>query len=215
MKKLWSIALVAMLVVAHGQADAKRMGGGSSFGKQSGNVTQREASRAPAQNPQQAPAQNAAQQNRPATPATPAAAPKKPWGAMLGGAARLALPASFVLAMLLGGVAGHLGMPLPAIETGIALSVLALGLLVSLSVRMPTVLAMALTAGFAVFHGFAHGVEAPADGSFWLYGAGFAVATAALHAAGFTLNQHLTSTARRVLGAGVAATGGLLLSGML
>ena len=53
-------------------------------------------------------------------------------------------------------------------------------------------------AGFAVFHGFAHGVEAPADGSFWLYGAGFAVATAALHAAGFTLNQHLTSTARRV-----------------
>ena len=87
MKKLWSIALVAMLVVAHGQADAKRMGGGSSFGKQSGNVTQREASRAPAQNPQQAPAQNAAQQNRPATPATPAAAPKKPWGAMLGGLA--------------------------------------------------------------------------------------------------------------------------------
>ena len=42
-----------------GQADAKRMGGGSSFGKQSGNVTQREASRAPAQN-QQAPQQNAA-----------------------------------------------------------------------------------------------------------------------------------------------------------
>ena len=87
MKKLWSIALVAMLVVAHGQADAKRMGGGSSFGKQSGNVTQREASRAPAQNPQQAPQQNAAQQNRAATPPAPAAAPKKPWGAMLGGLA--------------------------------------------------------------------------------------------------------------------------------
>lgn len=87
MKKLWSIALVAMLVVAHGQADAKRMGGGSSFGKQSGNVTQREASRAPAQNTQQAPQQNAAQPNRAATPATPAAAPKKPWGAMLGGLA--------------------------------------------------------------------------------------------------------------------------------
>ncbi|GGH51059.1 membrane protein [Comamonas phosphati] len=76
-----------MLVVAHGQADAKRMGGGSSFGKQSSNVTQREASRAPAQNPQ-APQQNAAQPNRAATPAaTPAAQPKKPWGAMLGGLA--------------------------------------------------------------------------------------------------------------------------------
>ncbi|QXZ09931.1 39S ribosomal protein L45 [Comamonas sp. Y33R10-2] len=87
MKKLWSIALVAMLVVAHGEADAKRMGGGSSMGKQSGNVTQREASRAPAQNTQQAQQQNAAQPNRAATPATPAAAPKKPWGAMLGGLA--------------------------------------------------------------------------------------------------------------------------------
>ncbi|MDR2299096.1 MAG: 39S ribosomal protein L45 [Comamonas sp.] len=87
MKKLWSIALVAMLVVAHGQADAKRMGGGSSFGKQSGNVTQREASRAPAHNPQQAPQQNTAQQNRAAPPAPAAAAPKKPWGAMLGGLA--------------------------------------------------------------------------------------------------------------------------------
>lgn len=87
MKKLWSIALVAMLVVTHGEADAKRMGGGSSFGKQSGNVTQREASRAPTQNTQQAPQQNAAQQNRAGTPATPAAAPKKPWGAMLGGLA--------------------------------------------------------------------------------------------------------------------------------
>lgn len=87
MKKLWSIALVAMMVVAHGQADAKRMGGGSSMGKQSSNVTQREASRAPVQNPQQAPQQNAAQPNRAATPAAPAAAPKKPWGAMLGGLA--------------------------------------------------------------------------------------------------------------------------------
>lgn len=86
MRKLWSIVLVAMLVVAHGQADAKRMGGGSSVGKQSSNVTQR-SSGAPAQNPQ-APQQNAAQQNRPGTPAAaPAAAAKKPWGAMLGGLA--------------------------------------------------------------------------------------------------------------------------------
>lgn len=87
MRKLWSIVLVVMLVVAHGQADAKRMGGGSSFGKQSSNVTQREASRAPTQSPQ-APQQNAAQPNRAATPApAPAAQPKKPWGAMLGGLA--------------------------------------------------------------------------------------------------------------------------------
>ena len=90
--KLWSVVLVAMLVVfTHADADAKRMGGGKSMGKQSSNVTQREATPggAPAATPG-APAQNAAtaapaRQPGAATPA--AAAPKKPWGAMLGGLA--------------------------------------------------------------------------------------------------------------------------------
>ncbi|WP_313077320.1 Tim44-like domain-containing protein [Melaminivora sp.] len=91
-KKLWSVAAVAMLaLLVHVDADAKRMGGGKSFGRQSSNVTQREA--APARAPG-APAQNAAPSN--ATQSAPAAAsgagaaaaaPKKPWGAMLGGLA--------------------------------------------------------------------------------------------------------------------------------
>jgi predicted lipid-binding transport protein (Tim44 family) len=75
-----------MALGAH-EASAKRMGGGLSIGKQSGNVTQR--STAPATQPatpQQAPAQNAA--TRPTTPAPAAAtAPKRPWGAMMGGLA--------------------------------------------------------------------------------------------------------------------------------
>ena len=41
--KLWSVILVAMLSVVHLDADARRMGGGKSIGKQSSNVTQREA----------------------------------------------------------------------------------------------------------------------------------------------------------------------------
>ncbi|MCE1251891.1 MAG: 39S ribosomal protein L45 [Comamonadaceae bacterium] len=90
MKKLWPVVLVALLTLAHVDADARRLGGGTSMGKLSSNVTQREAApsapAAPAQNaaPQNAGAQNAA---KPATPAAPAAAPKKPWGAMLGGLA--------------------------------------------------------------------------------------------------------------------------------
>ena len=87
--KLWSVVLVAMmLVVTMGDADAKRMGGGKSVGKQSSNVTQREAG-GPAAAPG-APAQsanNAAPARQPGAPAAPAAAPKKPWGAMLGGLA--------------------------------------------------------------------------------------------------------------------------------
>ena len=72
MNKLWSLVLVCAMVVGTQDALAKRLGGGFSFGKQSGNVTQRNTA-PPAQQaaPQQAPAQHAA--TRPAS-ATPAAA---------------------------------------------------------------------------------------------------------------------------------------------
>lgn len=74
---LWLLTMSLALFVGHADA-AKRFGGGKSIGQQSGNVTQR----------QTPPAQGAAN----ATPNTPAvapaaAAPKKPWGAMLGGLA--------------------------------------------------------------------------------------------------------------------------------
>jgi predicted lipid-binding transport protein (Tim44 family) len=87
MNKLWSVLLVCVMALGSHDVWAKRMGGGMSFGKQSGNVTQRN-SAPPSQQaaPQQAPSQNAAA--RPATPAgAAAAAPKRPWGAMLGGLA--------------------------------------------------------------------------------------------------------------------------------
>ena len=77
--KLWTLALSLVMVLFSVQADAARMGGGRSFGKQSGNVTQRQA--APA-----TPAQGANATNKPAT-APAAAAPNRPWGAMLGGLA--------------------------------------------------------------------------------------------------------------------------------
>ncbi len=94
MMKFWSVALVAMLAVVHLDADARRMGGGKSVGKQSSNVTQREAATppatpaAPAQNAVgNSPANAAAAKPAAAPNAAPAAAPKKPWGAMLGGLA--------------------------------------------------------------------------------------------------------------------------------
>jgi predicted lipid-binding transport protein (Tim44 family) len=82
--KLWMLALSLALALGAANAEAKRLGGGKSVGKQSSNVTQREAApTAPA-----APTQSAAAPAKPATPAAaPAAAPKKPWGAMLGGLA--------------------------------------------------------------------------------------------------------------------------------
>ncbi|MDD2546721.1 MAG: Tim44-like domain-containing protein [Burkholderiaceae bacterium] len=86
MIKLWSLALVAAMALVHPDADAARLGGGKSVGKQSSNVTQRETGAQPAA--PGAPAQNinSAAPGKPAT--APAAAPaRKPWGAMLGGLA--------------------------------------------------------------------------------------------------------------------------------
>ena len=80
--KLWSLVFAVFFMLVGFNAEAKRLGGGKSVGQQSSNVTQRSA--APA-----APAQNAAAA-KPATPppaAAPVPAPKKPWGAMLGGLA--------------------------------------------------------------------------------------------------------------------------------
>jgi len=86
MKSLGSLFLAAALVLVSVQAEAARLGGGKSVGRQSSNVTQREA--APSAAPG-APAQSAtnAAAAKPATPAPAAAAPKRPWGAMLGGLA--------------------------------------------------------------------------------------------------------------------------------
>ena len=88
MKNFWSVMLVCALVLVSADADARRMGGGKSVGRQSNNVTQRES--APPASPATpgAPAQNAnAAAARPAGAAPAAAAPKRNWGGMLGGLA--------------------------------------------------------------------------------------------------------------------------------
>jgi predicted lipid-binding transport protein (Tim44 family) len=86
MNKLMTLMLAGVLALGSLNAEAaRRMGGGKSIGQQSNQVTKRDAApQTPA-----APAQNAAPTNaaKPATAAPAAAAPKKPWGAMLGGLA--------------------------------------------------------------------------------------------------------------------------------
>lgn len=130
------------------------------------------------------------------------------WAAQQQGAARLALPCTFVGTMLVGGLLGFEGLQLPFMETGIAASVLALGLCVALAVRPPLALAMAATALFALAHGVAHGLELPDLSSPWLYALGFVAATAALHAAGYALVRFLPQAAAPLVRlAGLASAG--------
>jgi predicted lipid-binding transport protein (Tim44 family) len=83
----WSVVVLTLACfLGAADADAKRMGGGLSFGKQSGNVSQRNV--APSAPAPAAPAQGANGAARPAPAAMPAPAPaRRPWGAMLGGLA--------------------------------------------------------------------------------------------------------------------------------
>jgi urease accessory protein len=138
------------------------------------------------------------------------------WAAQQKGAARWALPCTFVGTMLIGGLLGFEGLNLPALEGGIAASVLALGLAVALVVRPPLSVAMAATALFALLHGVAHGLELPDMSSPWAYAAGFVAATAALHGLGYAVVRGLPQAAAplvRVAGAASAATGVWLLAG--
>ncbi|CAN7704622.1 HupE/UreJ family protein [Aquipseudomonas alcaligenes] len=138
------------------------------------------------------------------------------WAAQQQGAARWALPVTFVGTMLLGGLLGFEGLQLPFMETGIAASVLALGLLVAVAVRPPMFVAVGLTALFALAHGVAHGLELPDLSSPWGYAAGFVAATAALHAAGYGLVRVLPQAAAplvRVAGGASAVAGAWLLAG--
>ena len=137
------------------------------------------------------------------------------WAAQQQGAARWALPLTFVTTMLVGGLLGFAGIEMPLMETGIAGSVLALGLLVALAVRPPLAIAAGLTALFAASHGVAHGLELPALSSPWGYAAGFVAATAALHAAGYAVARSLPQAAAplvRISGVASALTGAWLLA---
>jgi urease accessory protein len=109
------------------------------------------------------------------------------WGAQLGAPAIWLLPVTFPLVMAFGGFLGLMGVPLPGVEIGIALSAILLGTMVATQSRPPLWLAAALVGFFAVFHGHAHGTELPAGESGLLYSIGFVLVTGLLHATGIAM----------------------------
>ena len=140
------------------------------------------------------------------------------FAAQLGGCALWLVPLAFVGTIAAAGAFGMAGYSIPYIETGIALSVLAIGAAIALRLHVPTIFAMAAAGLFAVFHGQAHGVEIPASLSGLGDGLGFVVATALLHGigiGGFTLvarpQSQTGSTAVRVVGAFAAFAGVMML----
>ena len=133
------------------------------------------------------------------------------WGAQLGNPAIWTLPITFPLAMSLGAMMGLIGIPLPAIEIGIAVSAIVLGIMVLGEVSPKLIVAGILVSCFAVFHGHAHGTELPAGHSGLLYSMGFVVATGCLHGIGITIGLihrwPMGKVALRVSGGLIAAMG--------
>jgi urease accessory protein len=137
------------------------------------------------------------------------------WAAQGGGRKIWLLPATFMTMLAVGSSIALQWHSLPLVESGIAASVLALGLLIALSLQLPAALSVAVTALFGLLHGYAHGLELPRSAAPAEYALGFLAATATLHLGGVTLgiatrqNYALLS---RLLGGAIAVSGAYLLA---
>jgi urease accessory protein len=141
------------------------------------------------------------------------------WGAFLGQPAIWLLPVVFPLVMALGGALGVAGVPIPAVETGIATSAIILGLMVALAVRPPLWIAAVIVGVFAIFHGHAHGTELPEATNPLAYSLGFVIATGMLHVAGIAFGLLVRwpagTLAVRAGGAAIALAGVGFLTGVV
>lgn len=140
-------------------------------------------------------------------------------GAFLGRPAIWLLPIIFPLVMAFGGVLGILGIPMPGVESGIALSSIILGGLIVLAIRPPLWIAVILVAGFAIFHGYAHGAELPNAANPLAYSAGFVLSTGMLHLFGIAIGELMRwpwgRIVARTAGGLIALTGISFLTGAL
>lgn len=137
------------------------------------------------------------------------------WAAQIGGKALWGVPAAFVTTMAVGFGLALAGIDLPFVEPAILASVVALGLLVAMAVKLDTAASAAIVATFALFHGHAHGGELGSAGAFE-FGVGFVVATALLHIVGIGFGLGIArlsggAIAARILGA-ITALIGLVLA---
>ena len=137
------------------------------------------------------------------------------WGAFLGRPLVYALPMLFPAMMAVGGALGMIGIGFPPVELGIAVSVITLGAMILFAVRAPVMVACAIVAMFALFHGYAHGAELPSAADPIGYSAGFVLSTGLLHLVGIGIGLLRAvpagTIALRAAGGAIALSGGWFL----
>ncbi|MEJ6069191.1 HupE/UreJ family protein, partial [Psychrobacter sp. 16-Bac2893] len=125
-------------------------------------------------------------------------------------------PLFVVGGMIAGAGLAWAGISLAGVETGIAMSVLLVGVLIATLAKLPTAVGGTLVAMFMVAHGYAHGTEMTQGSSLLLYMAGFVVATLAITFVGRGLGTMMLKADNRItraLGGVVAIIGGVLAAG--
>lgn len=135
------------------------------------------------------------------------------WASKLGGKARWQLPLTFLTSMTIGAVLGLAGMTFSGVETAIAASLMAMGLLLAINLPIATISRIGIVAIFAIVHGMAHGVELHSQQSYATLG-GMLIATALLHGIGLLLASqrlNLSSWLQTALAWGIALAGGYML----
>jgi hypothetical protein len=110
-------------------------------------------------------------------------------GAVLGPPALWVLPVAFPMVMAFGGLLGLLGVPIPGVDIGLAISGLVMALMVLFELQPPLWLAALIVSAFAVFHGHAHGAELPARSKALPCSLAFVVAIGLLHLVGLLLGE--------------------------
>ncbi len=117
------------------------------------------------------------------------------WAGKLGGSARWQLPLTFVSMMALGAVLAWAGLSVAGVDTAVAASVMAMGVLLLIAAPIHTAARIGFTAIFAVLHGMAHGVELAAQNGLMAL-LGMLLATSVLHGAGLLLAKSRLQAAR-------------------
>jgi len=106
------------------------------------------------------------------------------WAVQLGGAKIWLLPLTFIGVMAASSLLGMVGFDSIYVEAGILSSCVLLAVFITRSTRVSSAVSVLFVACFALFHGISHGAEMPAELDGLYYMAGFAGATALLHALG-------------------------------
>lgn len=112
----------------------------------------------------------------------------------MGGKALWVIPATFVAAMIGGGMIAFSGATLPGVEVAIGLSVLISGIVMAAGKDIHFRSVAVATSFFALFHGHAHGQEMPLLAHPALYASGFVFSTVAIHGTGVLVGRYIAKT---------------------